>query len=377
MLHTHESRNLRTPKSNSTLILSDITAQSAELEAYDDHERIWLGRDDERGLTAIVAIHNTILGPALGGTRVWPHKTFEAALTDALRLSRGMTFKSAIAGMPFGGGKAVIMADPRTGKTPALLEAYAEMLAALNGQYFTGEDVGLTVADADFLRERTPNVTGTTQGGSGNPSPVTAHGVFLGIEAALKHRFPGAGLKSRRVAVQGLGSVGWSLCEELHAAGAHLTVADIDPARTQRARDMLAATVIDPDAIVAADADIFAPCALGAVLSQRTIPDLTAKIVAGSANNQLERHEDARTLMERGVLYAPDYVINGGGLINVATELDPDGYDRAAAMAKVEKIPLVLADIFRRSDATGRATNDIAQEIAEERLAKAAAAASV
>ncbi|MEQ9245756.1 MAG: Glu/Leu/Phe/Val dehydrogenase dimerization domain-containing protein, partial [Nitratireductor sp.] len=188
MLQTQTPRTLKTVAQKSTLTITDITAEAAKLDAFDNHERVWHGRDEERGLNAIVAIHNTALGPGLGGTRVWPHETFEAALTDVLRLSRGMTFKSAVAGMDFGGGKALIIANSKTDKTPTLLEAYAEMLIALNGQYFTGEDVGFTVADADFLRERTPNVTGTTVGGSGNPSPVTAHGVFLGIKAALKHR---------------------------------------------------------------------------------------------------------------------------------------------------------------------------------------------
>src|SRR5690554_4336621 len=190
----------------STLRLTDITARAKKLEAFDQHEQIWLGEDETRGLTAIVAIHSTALGPALGGTRIWPHPTFEAALTDALRLSRGMTFKAAIAGVPFGGGKAVIQADSRTDKTPAMFEAYAEMLSALNGQYFTGEDVGLTLADADFLRARTPNISGTTQGGSGNPSPVTALGVFLGLKAAVRRARGTETLAGLTVAVQGLGS---------------------------------------------------------------------------------------------------------------------------------------------------------------------------
>lgn len=370
MLHAHEARTLRPTKSASTLKLTDITARAARLAAYDGHEQVWLGEDQARGLTAIVSIHDTALGPALGGTRVWPHATFEAALTDALRLSRGMTFKSAIAGMPFGGGKAVIKADPRTDKTPAMLEAYAEMLAALNGQYFTGEDVGLTLADADFLRERTPNVTGTTVGGSGNPSPVTALGTFLGVKAALKHRNGSDSLAGLRIAVQGLGSVGWSLCERLLAEGAALVVADIDEARVRKAREAFGAEAVESETIVAAEADLFAPCALGGVLSADTIPHLKARIVAGAANNQLARHDDAAHLMRRGVLYAPDYVINAGGLINVATELDPDGYDRQAVMDKVAKIPETLAHVFARSDAEGLPTSDIAQAMAEERIAR-------
>ncbi len=367
MLQTHTPRTLKTAAQKSTLTITDITAEAAKLDAFDSHERVWHGRDEERGLNAIVAIHNTVLGPGLGGTRVWPHETFEAALTDVLRLSRGMTFKSAVAGMAFGGGKALIIANSKTDKTPALLEAYAEMLAALEGQFFTGEDVGFTVADADFLRARTPNVTGTTVGGSGNPSPVTAHGVFLGVKAALKHRGVDT-LEGVHVAVQGLGSVGWTLCEKLHAEGARLSVTDIDTARMEQAKEAFGAEPVALDAILQVEADVFAPCALGGVLSAETIPLLGAKIVAGAANNPLVNHEDARLLMERGVLYAPDYVINAGGLINVAAELAPGGYDREATMAKVAKIPETLTDIFERAEAQKRPTNDVAAEIAFERI---------
>jgi len=366
MLHVFEPRNLKMPVG--TLSLTDITGEAARLEAFDDHEQIWLGRDPARGLTAIVAIHSTVLGPALGGTRVWPHESFEAGLTDALRLSRGMTAKAAIARVPFGGGKAVIIADPATGKTPALLEAYAEMLCCLEGQYFTAEDVGLSLADADFLGERAPNVTGTTKGGSGNPSPVTAHGVFLGLKAALKHRRGSDALDGIRVAVQGLGSVGWSLCEKLHCEGALLTVSDIDVARVEKAKAIFRADIVDPDRVASTPAEIFAPCALGGMLSAETIPLMKARIVAGAANNQLATHEDARRLMERGVLYAPDYVINAGGLINVAAELSPGGYDRAAAMAKVAEIPTTLTAIFARAEAEGRTTDDIAEALAAHRI---------
>lgn len=369
MLQIREARSLKSPNHGSSLVLSDITARAAELDAYDNHEQIWLGEDRARGLTAIVAVHDTTLGPALGGTRVWPHESFEAALTDALRLSRGMTLKSAVAGMPFGGGKAVIIADPRTDKTPAMLEAYAEMLLALNGQYFTGEDVGLTLADADFLRARTPNVTGTTKGGSGNPSPVTAHGVFLGLKAALAHRRGSDALDGITVAVQGLGSVGRALCNKLHAEGARLIVADIDEARVRDAVKSLGARAMSTDKILSVEADVLAPCALGGLFSRETVPLIKAEIVAGAANNQLARHEDARQMMELGILYAPDYVINGGGLINVAAELAPGGYDHEDAMARVARIPAILTDIFRRAEAEGRPTNDIAQEIARERLA--------
>ena len=368
MLHVQEPRTLKRPGGNSTLTISDITEEAAALSAFDGHERIWCGRDEECGLTAIVAIHDTSLGPALGGTRIWPHESFEAALTDALRLSRGMTYKSAVAGLPFGGGKAVIIADPKTDKTPALLSAYAEMLAALEGQFFTAEDVGMTVADTDFLRARASNVLGTTKGGSGNPSPITAEGVFLGIKAALSHRRGAPNLSGIRVAVQGLGSVGSTLCERLTGEGAALIVHDIDSSRMERMAKAFGAQCVSAEEVIRADADVFAPCALGGVISRETIPLLKAEIVAGSANNQLARHDDARLLMEHGILYAPDYVINSGGLINVAAELSPDGYRREAVMAEVTKIPIVLTDIFERSKAQQRPTNDIAAEITMERI---------
>ena len=368
MLHAWEPRNLKRAADEHSLSISDITAEAARLPAFDGHERVWCGRDEDSGLTAIVAIHNTKLGPALGGTRIWPHESFEAALTDALRLSRGMTYKSAVAGLALGGGKAVIIADPKHGKTPALLTSYAEMLRRLEGQFITAEDVGMTVQDADFLRGRAPNVVGTSAGGSGNPSPFTAEGVFLGIKAALRHRNGTSRLSGLRVAVQGLGSVGWSLCEKLYREGAELTVTDLDAARTAKAQRAFEAETAGPEDIVTVEADIFAPCALGGVISKETIPLLRFGIIAGSANNQLAEHGDAKLLMERGILYAPDYVINAGGLINVAAELSPEGYDPEAVMKKLAKIPATLTEIFRRSEQQKRPTNDIATEIAMERI---------
>ena len=368
MLQVTQPRSVRLAAAARTLALSDITAKAASLPDFAGHEQIWLGRDEVRGLTAIVAIHSTTLGPALGGTRVWPHASFEAALTDALRLSHGMTMKAAIAGVPFGGGKAVIVADPKTQKTPALLDAYAEMLTALAGQYITAEDVGLTLADADYLGARAPNVTGTSSGGSGNPSPVTAQGVFLGLKAALEHRNGSDRLDGVTVAVQGLGSVGQALCEKLAAEGARLVVGDLDAARVADAQASLGAAVVAPDAVIAAEADIFAPCALGGVLSQETLPRLRARIVAGAANNQLATPDIAQALATRGVLYAPDYVINSGGLINVAAECAPGGYDRDRAMEAVRGIPRTLSVIFERAAREGRTTEAVAETMALERL---------
>jgi len=368
MLHAREPRILKKPIGDDSLSISDITLEAASLPSFDGHENIWCGRDEDRGLTAIVAIHNTKLGPALGGTRLWPHESFEAALTDALRLSRGMTYKSAVAGLPLGGGKAVIIADPKTGKTPALLTAYAEMLVRLEGQFITAEDVGVTLEDADFLREHAPNVVGTSAGGSGNPSPFTAEGVFLGIKAALKHRNGTERLSGIRVAVQGLGSVGWSLCEKLYREGAALIVTDLDAGQVEKAKHAFEAETVAPGEIVTVTADVFAPCALGGAISARNVPHIKFGIIAGSANNQLAKHEDARLLMERGILYAPDYVINAGGLINVAAELSPEGYDPEAVMAKLAKIPLTLTEIFQRAEQQKRPTNDIAAEMAMERI---------
>lgn len=367
MLSTLDTRRLRLPAEETTLSLADITARAAALGAYDGHERVWLGRDEARGLTAIVAVHSTVLGPALGGTRIWPHESFDAALTDALRLSRGMTDKAAVAGLPLGGGKAVIMADPRRDKTPDLLEAYAEMLTALAGQYYTAEDVGMTLADADFLGQRAPNVAGTTRGGSGDPSPFTARGVFLGLKEALRRQRGSARVEGLTVAIQGLGSVGRALAAALHGEGARLIVADLDRGRAEKAAAMFGASIGEPERIHAAEADVFAPCALGGVLSASTIPEIRAKIVAGAANNQLATAEDAGRLAARGILHAPDFVINAGGLINVAAEVFSGGYDPTTVTEKVARIPETLAAIFDRAEAEGRAPDAVARALAAER----------
>lgn len=354
-----------------TLAITDITTRAATLPGYDGHEKVLLGRDEARGLTAIVALHNTALGPALGGTRIWTYASEDGAITDVLRLSRGMTLKAAIAGLAYGGGKAVIMADAKTGKTPAMLDAYAEFLSTLTDEFITAEDVGLTMADADYLRARAPNISGTSISGSGNPAPFTARGVFYGIRVALRHNRGHDDLAGIRVAIQGLGAVGWALAEQLHGAGARLIVADIDAAKMAKAVVGFDAEVAGTGTILAADADVFAPCALGAVLDEETVPLLKGDIVAGSANNQLAGHGHARLLCERGVLYAPDYVINAGGLINVAAEFEPGGYDAAKVDAALGRIPSTLATIFQRARCEGRPTNDIAQAMAMERIAAA------
>lgn len=367
-MNKHPDTTTMTGSGNSGLMLKEITAEARKRPAFDRHEEVWLGTDSVSGLSAIVAIHNSALGPGLGGTRFHHYATREAALDDVLRLSRSMSFKAAIAGLPFGGGKAVIMTDPATGKTPALLASYAEMLARLRGRYVTAEDVGMTIEDADFLRKHTDNVTGTTIGGSGNPAPFTARGVFLGIGAAADFALGSSRLTGRTVAIQGLGSVGMKLCELLREAGANLVVTDISASRADLARSSFSARTVKSDRILEAPADVFAPCALGAVIDDATVPTLAAGIVAGSANNVLEHHEDAAALKDRGILYAPDYVINAGGLINVAAELAPGGYDREAVIAKIAEIPQTLTCIFERARDENLPTNDVALKIAMERI---------
>jgi leucine dehydrogenase len=356
------------PARTGDLTIREFTAEAAGFPGFAGHEQVLLGEDPDRGLRAIVAIHDTRLGSALGGTRIWKHESFDTALSDVLRLSHGMTLKAAISGLPFGGGKAVIIADPGHDKTPALLAAYADMLAALAKTYITAEDVGMTLADADFLRARALNVTGTTEGGSGNPAPFTAEGVFLGLKAAVRHEFGADDIAGLRVAVQGLGSVGWSLCEKLHAEGARLVVADIDANRVESAVTEFGARKTSPDTIAQAATDVFAPCALGGVLSKERIPLLPAKVIAGSANNQLATADDARRLAERGIVYAPDFVINAGGLINVAQELAPGGYDRAKAEEAIARIPQTLKEVLNKADETGKSTDTIARDMALARI---------
>lgn len=359
-------------KPSPTLEIGDLTPELSGHPAFHGHEKVLRGRDRARGLDAIVAIHSTTLGPAIGGTRVWRYDSFDAALTDVLRLSHGMTMKAAVAGLPHGGGKAVILAGGETGEGPAksaaALAAYAEFLSTVAGDYYTAEDVGLSLEDADFLRRRTRNVLGTTEGGSGNPSPVTAHGVYLGLKAAVRHRLGKTSLQGLHVAVSGLGAVGMALARQLAADGARLSVADIDEVRLEAARDDLSADCVRPERIHAVEADVFAPCALGAVLNDKTIPELRVRVVAGAANNQLATIADAAALAERDILYAPDYVINAGGLMNVAAELKPGGYDRDAVMAEVARIPATLAEIFSRADADGVSTETVAARLAAERL---------
>ncbi len=349
-----------------------MTVQTSPFFA--NHEQVSFFSDPVSGLRAIVALHSTALGPAAGGCRMWAYADEQAAIDDALRLSRGMSYKNAMADLPFGGGKAVIIGDSRRDKTEALLEAFGEAVDSLGGRYITAEDVGITVADMTAAARRTAHISGLKKAGDaagGDPSPKTAHGIFLGLKAAVKAKLGRDDLYGLRVAVQGLGGVGYHLCRELYAAGARLTVADIDPAPVAQVADSFDACVMAPDKILFADVDVVAPCALGAILNSETIPRIKAPVIAGGANNQLAEDADGALLHARGILYAPDYVINAGGIINVAAEYSGSRTE-GEVEADIEKIYARLADLFARSESENKPTNVIADAMAEQKIAKAA-----
>ena len=337
-----------------------------EHHEFDGHEQVVFCHDPASGLKAIIAIHNTNRGPALGGCRMWPYASDEEALTDALRLSRGMTYKSALAGLAFGGGKSVIIGDPKRDKSEALFRAMGRFVDSLGGRYSVAEDVGISVPDVEIMARETAFVAGTRAGGAGDPSPATAYGVYMGIKAAARHRLGVDSLTGLRVAVQGVGHVGYYLCRHLFAEGAELVVADIAQESLERAVREFDAHVAAPDVIAAAAVDIYAPCALGATVNDETLPKLQAKVVAGSANNQLAEARHGEALRRRGILYAPDYVINAGGVIAISHE--GPGYDEAKAFAHVAQIHDTLLEIFRRADAQKVATSEAADRLAEERF---------
>ena len=342
------------------------------LSDFADHEQVVFVSDDKSGLKAIIAVHNSNLGPALGGCRMWPYASEEEAVRDVLRLSRGMTYKSAMARLKLGGGKSVIIGNPRTDKTPALLAAFARALEQLNGRYIAAEDSGTSVADMKFMTQFTQHVAGihdkpSDEGTrSGDPSPATAYGTFIGIQAAVKERLGRDSLDGLRVAVQGVGNVGYDLARQLKEAGAQLWVTDIHREPLVQAGRELGATVVAPDEIFGLDVDVFAPCALGAVLNDSTIPQLKASIVAGAANNQLAEARHGVELMKRGLLYAPDYVINAGGIIDVYHERI--GFERAALIRHIEGIRDNLMEVFERAREEERPTAEVADAIAEERF---------
>lgn len=333
-----------------------------------DYQWVAVGRDGESGLTAIIAIHNTNLGPALGGARMWPYGGEEEALRDALRLARGMTFKAAVAGLPLGGGKAVIIGDPCRDKSQSLFRAFGRFVHSLDGRYITAEDVGTCQEDMDTIRRETPHVVGvsTRYGGSGEPAPFTALGVWCGIQAAAEFVWGSSDLQGRLVALQGVGQVGYHLCKLLHGAGARLIVCDINSTGLQRAVAEFGAQAVEPQDIFHQPVDIFAPCALGAVINDQTIGRLQCRVVAGAANNVLaeERHGDM--LQQRGIVYVPDYVINAGGLINVANELT--GYDVSKVTEQVSGIRHTVKGILEQAQQNGLSPFRAAEQLGARRI---------
>jgi len=330
-----------------------------------DHEQVVFCHDAETGLRAIIAIHNTNRGPALGGCRMWDYDSEADALEDALRLSRGMTYKAAVANLALGGGKSVIIGDAKTDKSEALMKSFGVAIERLNGRYITAEDVGTTVADMDAIKTVTDHVVGIT-GGAGDPSNSTAHGVFIGLQAAVRYKLGKETLDGMHVAVQGVGSVGWFLCDYLHKAGARLSVTDIDQQALNKAEQVFGATIVDLDDIYGLDCEVFAPCALGSVVNDKTLPQFKCPVIAGSANNVLDEERHGTALREAGILYAPDYVINAGGLIDVGRFALDFGIDEART--KLHQIDDTLMEIFRRADFDDRPTSDVADTLAEERF---------
>lgn len=339
--------------------------------AFRDHEMVVFGHDRRTGLRGIIAVHNSSLGPAVGGCRMWPYASEEAALEDVLRLSRGMSYKSAMAGLPFGGGKSVIMGDAARQKTEGLLEAFGALVDRLGGRYVVAEDVGISSADVEVMARRTRHVTGLLTGAaaSGDPSPHTARGVFVGMRAAVQHRLDRPSLEGLRVVVQGAGAVGSHLCRMIVGDGGRVAVADPDASRLDALAGELGCDILETGEVYHAEGDIFAPCALGGVLTDRTIPRLRVGIVAGAANNQLgeERHGDA--LWKREILYVPDYVVNAGGIINGAGELT-GCYDAAQASRAVDAIGPRVLSILERARSEGRPPHRVADAMAESVLGR-------
>ena len=331
-------------------------------DAFDDHERVVFCRDKNTGLKAIIAIHSTALGPAAGGCRLWAYATDDEALNDVLRLSQGMSYKNAMAGLKFGGGKAVIIKTDDFDGSETLFEAFGDFVEKLNGSYITAEDVGMTVSTMETIARRTKHVSGLPRKGDqagGDPSPKTAFGIFKGIEAAVQFKLQRETLDDITVAIQGVGHVGYYLCKYLSEAGAKLMAADIDQERVKRVGEEFGAVAVDLNEILYQEVDVVAPCALGAILTESSIPRIQAAIVAGGANNQLENHADGQRILDAGILYAPDYVINGGGIINVSSEYYGDCTD-AEVMQQVAAIGPRLSRIFEEAATSGRPTSEVA-----------------
>lgn len=339
------------------------------IKQHGDHEEVIFVNNKECGLKAIIAIHNTALGPALGGLRMWDYKSEEEALVDVLRLSKGMTYKAAASGLNLGGGKAVIIGDPKKHKTEALFRALGAFINSLQGRYITAEDVGTTVRDMEYIFMETPYVTGISRilGGSGNPSPHTAYGVFMGMKAALEVQLQTDSFKDIRVAIQGAGNVGSHLLDLLYKQGSKIFISDID---TDKLKDLKGKypdiNIVDPKEILKTPCEVLAPCALGAVINDETLPYLQCKIVAGAANNQLEAFKHGVQLYDRGILYAPDYVINSGGLINVFVELE--GYSDERASEKMAQIYHNAKAVFALAKEKSIPSHQAALEFAENRI---------
>jgi leucine dehydrogenase len=344
------------------------------LRLFTEHEQVVICHEPEAGLRALIAVHDTTLGPALGGIRMWTYDSDEAALTDVLRLSRGMTYKNSAAGLPLGGGKTVVIGDPRTQKSELLFRALGRFVESLGGRYLAAEDVGTSTADAEIVARETSHITGlpVEKGGSGDPSPMTAWGVFCGMRAAIEEAGIGESFEGVRVAVQGAGHVGGGVVRHLLAAGAHVTVADLYPDRIEPLV-ALGAEAGDRRTVHSVECDVYAPCALGAVIRPETVTELRCRVIAGAANNQLLDDSMGDALHSRGILYAPDFVINAGGVINIGEELGQP-YDADRARTSVERIADTLRTVFARAKADGVPTHIAANRLAEERIADARAA---
>ena len=346
--------------------------------AFEGHEGVHSFYDEKTGLKTIIAVHSTARGPAAGGCRMWPYASADAALEDALRLSRAMSYKNAMADLELGGGKAVIIGDSRTMKTPALFEAFGRAVDKLGGSYWTAEDVGVSPADLMSARKQTRFVAGLEghDAASGDPSPVTAEGVFRGVRLAVR-RALNRDLDGVTVAIQGVGHVGAYLAEKLHAAGAKLIITDVNETALAEIAARTGAQVVAPGAIFDVEADVFAPCAMGGAINAATLPRLKAKVIAGGANNQLADLEIGRQVFERGMLYAPDYVINGGGIINVAGEIraleQGAAFDPAWVAAKLDRLTLTLEEVLDRAVTEARPTHEVANEMAKARIDQAVA----
>ena len=342
------------------------------LPDFDAHEEVLFVDDEKCGLKAIIALHSTHLGPAAGGARFWHYAQDEEALVDALRLSRGMSYKNAMAGLPLGGGKSVILANKDRTKTPDMLHAFGKAVEHLGGRYVTAEDVGINVADMIEVARSTKYVAGLPNSAGdvgGDPGPHTALGVFLGIKAAVKRALGKDSLSGLHIAVQGAGSVATGVALHACAEGAKLSIADVDRAKAQKLADATNGTVVSPDEILALEADVVSPNALGAILTEQSIAALKTPVVAGAANNQLAMPEDGERLHERGILYAPDYVINAGGIINVCTEYLGDG-DASLVRQRIEGIPVRLEQIWAESASSGRDPAAVADAMAQQLIGR-------